>query len=101
MIAHATGNGFFCVVHVDTDRHPTIELLEAVFPVRSLLKLYNVDQLPLRDSLEIAIRRVGGWCEMAASLQVCESGSSGMSTVGRCYPAEQWRLWLGTLVFVW
>jgi hypothetical protein len=31
--------------------------------------IYNKDQLPLRVSLEMAVRRAGGWCEMATSLQ--------------------------------
>jgi hypothetical protein len=40
---------------------PTIEeLLEAVFSVQSVLRLYNNDHLPSRDSLEAAVRRVGG-----------------------------------------
>jgi hypothetical protein len=54
-----------------TDTHETIEeLLEAVFSVRSVPRLYNEDQLPLRGSLETAVRRAGGWCELAASLGV-------------------------------
>jgi hypothetical protein len=31
--------------------------------------LYNEKQLPLQGSLKMAIRRDGGWCVMAASLQ--------------------------------
>jgi hypothetical protein len=54
-----------------TDIHATTEeLLEAVFSVRSVPKLYNKSQLPLDKSLESAVRKVGGWCEMAASLEV-------------------------------
>jgi hypothetical protein len=54
-----------------TNKHSTIEeLLEALLSVRSVPKLYNEGQLPLEESLETAVRRVGGWCEMAASLRV-------------------------------
>jgi hypothetical protein len=65
------------------------ELLEVVFSVRSTLSLYNEGQLPLRKSLEMAVRRVGGWCDMAASLRGHESRSRGTSTVGRCYEGLQ------------
>jgi hypothetical protein len=41
--------------------------LEAMFLARSVPRLYNEEQLPLWDSLETAVRRVGVWCEMAAS----------------------------------
>jgi hypothetical protein len=85
-----------------TDTHTTIEeLLEAVFSVRSVRRLYNEDQLPLRESLESAVRSVGGWCEMAASLRGREPGNRGTSTVGSHYQAALWRPWLRTLVFVW
>jgi hypothetical protein len=40
-----------------------------VFSVRSVPRLYNEDQLPLRKSLEMAVRKVEGWCEMVASLR--------------------------------
>jgi hypothetical protein len=60
-----------------------------VFSVPSVPGLYNEDQLPLRDSLETRVRRVGGWCEMAASLRGLEPGSRGTSTVGRCHQAAQ------------
>jgi hypothetical protein len=73
----------------------------AVFSVRSVPRLYAGDQLPLRQSLETAVRRVGGWCEMAASLRGREPRSGGSSTVGRRYQAAQWRPWLRTVVFVW
>jgi hypothetical protein len=56
------------VVRADRGRHPIIELLEAAFSVQSVLTLYNVDHLPLRDSYEAAVRRVGGWCEMAGNV---------------------------------
>jgi hypothetical protein len=46
-----------------TDTHETMkELLDAVFSVWSVQSLYNEDQLPLRKSLETAIRRVGVGC---------------------------------------
>jgi hypothetical protein len=73
-----------------TDTHATIEeLFEAMFSVRSVPSTYNEDQMPLRKSLETVVRRVGRWCEIAASLQGCEPGSRELSTVGRCYQAEQ------------
>jgi hypothetical protein len=54
-----------------TDMHATIEeLLEAVFSVQSVTRLYNEGQLPLEESLETTVRRVGGWCEMATSLGI-------------------------------
>jgi hypothetical protein len=43
-----------------TYKHATTEeLLEAVFSVRSVLKLYNEEQLPLRrvEGFETAVRR--------------------------------------------
>jgi hypothetical protein len=54
-----------------------MERLGKVFSVRSVPRLYNEEQLRLRESLETAVRRVGGWCEMAGSL-----GVSGMETAG-------------------
>jgi hypothetical protein len=45
------------------------ELLEVVFSVQSV-SLYNEDQLPLERNLEMAVRRIGGWCQMAISLGV-------------------------------
>jgi hypothetical protein len=52
--------------------HATIELLEAVFSVRSVQRLYKEGLLPLEESLETAVRRAGVWCEMAASLAVSQ-----------------------------
>jgi hypothetical protein len=75
-------------------------IMKAKFSVGSMPRLCN-DQMPLQESPEMAVRRVGGWCEMAASLRGRESRSRGSSTVGRCYQAEQWRPWLRTLVFIW
>jgi hypothetical protein len=49
-----------------------VEMFEAVFSMRSVPKLYIEDQLRLRESLETAVRKVGGWCEMAASLGVSQ-----------------------------
>jgi hypothetical protein len=85
-------------VMASTNMHATTaELLENVFSVRSMPRLYNEAQLlivvgPSRvrvESLETAIKRVGGWCEMAASLRGGESGSRGTSTVERRYQATQ------------
>jgi hypothetical protein len=47
--------------------------------VRSVSRLYNKGQMPL-ESLETAVRRVGGWCEVAASLRGREPGSRVTST---------------------
>jgi hypothetical protein len=38
-----------------------------------------VEQLLLRENLETVVRRVGGWCETAAS-----SGVSGVEQLGSC-----------------
>jgi hypothetical protein len=52
-----------------TDTHASKEeLLEVVLSVRSVTRLYNEGQLSLEERLKTAVRRVGGWCEMAASL---------------------------------
>jgi hypothetical protein len=48
------------------------ELLEEVFSIGSVPMLYNEDKLPLRDSLDTAVRSVGGWCEVVASLRTRE-----------------------------
>jgi hypothetical protein len=58
--------------------------MEAVFYVRSVPRLYNEGQLPLRESLEMRVRR-----EMAVSLRGREPGSRGTSAVERCYQAER------------
>jgi hypothetical protein len=59
-----------------TDTHATTEeLLGAAFSARSVPTLCNEKQLRLRESLETAVRRVGDWCEMAASLRGREPGS--------------------------
>jgi hypothetical protein len=43
-----------------TDTHATVEeMLEAMFSVRSVPRLYNEVQLSLEESLETAVRRVG------------------------------------------
>jgi hypothetical protein len=47
------------------------ELLEAVFSVQSVPRLFNEGQVALEESLETEVRRVGGWWyEMTASLGV-------------------------------
>jgi hypothetical protein len=49
-----------------TNMHATVEeVLEAVFSVRSCRGY-------ITRSLETAVRRVGGWCEMADSLGVSQ-----------------------------
>jgi hypothetical protein len=45
-----------------------IELLGDMFSVGSMLRLYKEDQLSFLESPETAVRRLGGWCEVAASL---------------------------------
>jgi hypothetical protein len=61
-----------------TDTHSTIEeLLEAVFSLKSVPRLYNEGHLLLERRLQTALRTVGGWCEMAARL-----GVSGVGLVG-------------------
>jgi hypothetical protein len=72
------------------DTHETMEdLLEETFSMRSVSTIYNKDKLPLRDSLETALRRVGCWCEIAAILRGREAGRIGKSIVGRRYQAAQ------------
>jgi hypothetical protein len=61
----------FCKLSVRQLRDATIEeLLGKLFPMPSVPKLCNEKQVRLRESLETAKRRVGAWCEMAASLGV-------------------------------
>jgi hypothetical protein len=43
--------------------------MEETFSVRSVPGLYDEDQLPLWESLETKVRRVGGWSEMAARMR--------------------------------
>jgi hypothetical protein len=38
--------------------------------MRSVPRLYNEKQLRLLESLETAVRKVGGWCEMTGSLGI-------------------------------
>jgi hypothetical protein len=75
--------------HVLSSARRERTIMEAVFSVQSVPRLYNEDQLPLRESPETAVRRVGGWCEMAASLRGREPGRKGTSTVRRRYKAAQ------------
>jgi hypothetical protein len=49
------------------------ELLDAVFSVRSVPRLYNEDQLPLQESRDD--RRVGGWCEMVTACKDVSPGA--------------------------
>jgi hypothetical protein len=49
--------------------------------VESVPRLCNKDQLPLQESPETAVIRVGGWCEIAASLRGSVPGIRGTSTV--------------------
>jgi hypothetical protein len=68
---------WFSMCHVITIRDARAAIedpLAAVFSVQSVSRLYNKGQLPLRDSPETAVRRVGGWCVMAASLRDSEPG---------------------------
>jgi hypothetical protein len=44
------------------------KLLEKVISVLSVPRPCNENQLPLRESPETAVTRVGDWCDMAASL---------------------------------
>jgi hypothetical protein len=60
------------------------KLLEAVFSVRPVPRLYDEGQLPLVLSVETTVRRVGGWCEIAASLGVSELEDSCGSVVVSC-----------------
>jgi hypothetical protein len=56
-----------------TNTNATIEeLLEAVFSVRSVQKLYNEGQLPLERCLGMRVRIVEVSCEIAASLAVSQ-----------------------------
>jgi hypothetical protein len=38
--------------------------------MRSVPRFYYDEQLRIRENLETAVRRVGGWCKVAASLGV-------------------------------
>jgi hypothetical protein len=49
-------------------------ITEETFFAQSVPMLYNKEQVPLQECLEMAVRRVGGWCEMAAA---CEGMSPG------------------------
>jgi hypothetical protein len=67
------GNG--CVT-----RNNVVIIISGVFcEVRA--ELYKEDQMPLRGSHETAVRRVGDWSEMAASLRGIEPGSRGTYTI--------------------
>jgi hypothetical protein len=66
----------------------------------SLWEGYIVRTTCQYESLEMAVRMVGGWCEMTASLWGCDPRSIGTSAVGKRYQAAQRRPWLRTLVCV-
>jgi hypothetical protein len=74
------------VVSPATTEHAVVE---GTLSVLSVTGLYNGDRPSLRDSPETAVSRVGGWCDMAASLRGHEPGNTGTSIVGRCLQAEQ------------
>jgi hypothetical protein len=61
--------------------------IEAMFSVMSLPRLYNEQQLPLQESRETAVRRVGVSCETVASWQGRDHGGSGSYGVGSRYQA--------------
>jgi hypothetical protein len=64
-----------------TDMQATMEgLFRVVFLAWSMPRLYNEGHLPLEESLEMAVRRVGGWCEMVTNLRGSEPRSRGTST---------------------
>jgi hypothetical protein len=88
-IAHVTVGRFFLWSRCGW-RHPTIEeLLAALFSVRTVPSLYNEDHLSLREGLETVVKRVCGWCQVAASLQRREPECRGRYTFGKRYPAAQ------------
>jgi hypothetical protein len=60
-------------------------------------RIYDENHLSLRDCLETAGRRVGGWSEMVASLRGREPGRRGTSTLGSRYQTAQWKSWLRTV----
>jgi hypothetical protein len=69
------------VTHAKTE-----EPFEKVFSMGSVLKLYKEGQLPLQKSRETVVGRVGGLCEMAASLVVDSCRNAlvvGQSLAGR------------------
>jgi hypothetical protein len=45
------------------------EHLEEEFSVEPMTRLHNEDHLPVQQSPETGVRRVGGWCEIVASLR--------------------------------
>jgi hypothetical protein len=55
------------------------------FLCESCRSLYNVDQMSLRESLQPAVIRVGGWSETAISLEGREPG------VGKSPPVSSLR----------
>jgi hypothetical protein len=72
--------------YVTSNNGGTVE--RGVFPTVHV-EAINDSQLMLWESPDIAIRRVGGWCEKATGLTGCESRSTETSTVGTRYSAVQ------------
>jgi hypothetical protein len=60
--------------------------MEAMFIVRFVPRLLYRES---GESLELADRRVRGWCEMVVRLRGRERGSRGTSTIGIRYQATQ------------
>jgi hypothetical protein len=56
-----------------------------VFYLRFVLRLHNEDQTLLRLSPKTAVRSVGGWYALVASLRGRESKNGGTSALGRHY----------------
>jgi hypothetical protein len=67
-----------------TDSHATVEellqLLQAVFSVRYVPRLYTEGQLSLQKCLETVVRKVRSWYETAASSRERESETRGTFT---------------------
>jgi hypothetical protein len=71
MVVNSNTGMVFSAQYERYPRDETIEeLFREVFSTQSVQRLYNEEQLRLRKSLETAMRRIGGWCEVAASLGV-------------------------------
>jgi hypothetical protein len=64
-------------------------IMKETFPAGFMPRLHDEDQLPSQDSLDTAVRRVKGWCEMSVSLRGHELWSRGTFAIGRCHQAVQ------------
>jgi hypothetical protein len=84
----ATVREQFCghVIYTETREHA---IMEETFSVRSVPRLYNEDQHPLRHSLETAVTRVGGSCDAAANLRTRGLRSRGTSAVESVVRSEK------------